>query len=80
MILFLQGGTILEASKDGDFFNTFVMVDPLGKLLEKKIRKYRPASFEAFIFTGGGEHDHSLQLLPSLLPSTNSIPVMESIL
>ncbi len=38
------GGSFLESAQDGHFFNTFVMYDPLGRIMEKKVRKYRAAS------------------------------------
>ncbi len=47
------GTTFLEAEGD-DFFNTFVLVDPQGKVAGR-VRKNPPASFEAYYFRAGSD-------------------------
>ncbi|KAI9013685.1 carbon-nitrogen hydrolase [Hyaloraphidium curvatum] len=49
------GGTLLEASPDGHLYNTFVLFLPSGggaAMHPLRVRKSRPASFEAFVFNG----------------------------
>lgn len=42
--------TVLEATADGEFFNTFVLVEPTGTV--QTCRKTEPAALEAYLFKG----------------------------
>ncbi|KAJ3088196.1 hypothetical protein HK102_009326, partial [Quaeritorhiza haematococci] len=97
------GGTVLEASNetygpggndpdkesnDAHFYNTFVLLDPEGRLVRRTaralsdrdglIRKAAPASFEAFLFRGCGadpaSNNHILELDLTLLPAFKPTP------
>lgn len=63
-------GTMMEATSDGDVYNSFVLYGPDGNRINKVLRKTRPASIEAFTFRGPDKmDDHVIELDLSLLPS-----------
>jgi predicted amidohydrolase len=57
------GGTVLELNPaNGEFYNTFLMYDPSGKLLPVLARKSVPASVESFVYSSASLKDHTFQL------------------
>jgi predicted amidohydrolase len=57
------GGTVLELNPaSGEFYNTFLMYDPSGKLLPVLARKSIPASMESFVYFSASLKDHVFQL------------------